>query len=469
MLVWSTQIPVIPSKTNEDLSNLCQRWILKSPHSSWTRELLPNSSLGEITTQQHANQSISIAYIKSTKACHFGFQYHWGDSENREWITEIIGYHQQQRFIVGVHLFCQTAKAGVRVSPPKKPYIVRMILDELGGDLDGNFQPTCTPHILAESQIDLAARIVTGRNTSYLPIVYLSSTWYNKPGLDAVKLAQWAGGMAHVIVEPSRSFSFLLAQKTHKMNPYDGAASIYWPEGGGTPSRFIPYHFSSETRFSSTIANILRKALAGRRPEPCVTWEYLRELLLKARIERIREEGKSNINEYIEAFDEELKLKNERTKLLEEENASLKRELSNQHNYTYGQDSGCLKTPPEHELFPGEYIDILVHALKSASQRSQNNGRVKHVLDSFIKANKESGESDRIEKQIRSIFSSSENAGKRELKALEDIGFQITEDGKHYKLVFRGDDRYTFSMAKTGSDWRGSKNWISDVTKRLFK
>ena len=43
-------------------------------------------------------------------------------------------------------------------------------------------------------------------------------------------------------------------------------------------------------------------------------------------------------------------------------------------------------------------------------------------------------------------------------KALQDFGFGIEEDGKHYRLTFFGDDRYNTTVAKTPSDARAGKN-----------
>jgi hypothetical protein len=52
--------------------------------------------------------------------------------------------------------------------------------------------------------------------------------------------------------------------------------------------------------------------------------------------------------------------------------------------------------------------------------------------------------------------------------ALGSLGFSITEDGKHYKAVFRGDPRYMFTLPKTSGDHRAGKNAASDITSTLF-
>jgi hypothetical protein len=43
-------------------------------------------------------------------------------------------------------------------------------------------------------------------------------------------------------------------------------------------------------------------------------------------------------------------------------------------------------------------------------------------------------------------------------KSLQDFGFGIEEDGKHYRMTYFGDDRYNTTVAKTPSDARAGKN-----------
>ena len=35
---------------------------------------------------------------------------------------------------------------------------------------------------------------------------------------------------------------------------------------------------------------------------------------------------------------------------------------------------------------------------------------------------------------------------------LQKFGFEITDEGKHYRLTYYGDNRYKTTLAKTGSD-----------------
>lgn len=51
---------------------------------------------------------------------------------------------------------------------------------------------------------------------------------------------------------------------------------------------------------------------------------------------------------------------------------------------------------------------------------------------------------------------------------LLELGFEITEEGKHYRLIYYGDGRYKTTIAKTGSDWREGKNIASVILKSMM-
>ena len=50
---------------------------------------------------------------------------------------------------------------------------------------------------------------------------------------------------------------------------------------------------------------------------------------------------------------------------------------------------------------------------------------------------------------------------------LVKLGFKITE-GNHYKIIYKNDNRYCFTVAKTSSDSRSNQNLRSSILKNLF-
>lgn len=52
---------------------------------------------------------------------------------------------------------------------------------------------------------------------------------------------------------------------------------------------------------------------------------------------------------------------------------------------------------------------------------------------------------------------------------LLELGFEVTEEGKHYSLTYYGDGRYKTTIAKTGSEWREGKNIASVIIKNMMQ
>jgi hypothetical protein len=431
--------------------------------------VIPDIKEDDIVSASKESHQVEIAKIKMEDGIYVGFRHQWRDAERRDWATEICGWSRSQRFLIGIHLHCQTAETGMRLPKPKKPYIVKLLLDEFGGDLDGVLEVSDSPITLQESEVDVACRLLRGELELCLPVIYASATWTNQPYFNAEDLAKWSAGMAHVVVEPSRRFSFILAKRVGKLNPYEGAVAICWPRGSGRITRISPFAFATPVRFASEVADQVRQALAGRRPDYHCTWDYLRGLIFQKRIAKLKLAGQAGIDEYTSAFDNEMRATKKQLDEAEREIGRLKCELARRVRDERISQDGLLLPGSEQDLFGGEQRDIVIRALQEAKRRVQVDGRVSEVLQSLIKKNPVRGEGERIENCIREALQNCQNLGKQQKRQLEDVGFDITDDGKHLKLIFRGDERYTFAMAKTGSDCRGMKNWISDTTKRLFK
>ena len=51
---------------------------------------------------------------------------------------------------------------------------------------------------------------------------------------------------------------------------------------------------------------------------------------------------------------------------------------------------------------------------------------------------------------------------------LGDMGFTITEDGKHYKLVYFDDPHFNTVIAKSGSDHREGKNIAALISRQML-
>ena len=76
-----------------------------------------------------------------------------------------------------------------------------------------------------------------------------------------------------------------------------------------------------------------------------------------------------------------------------------------------------------------------------------------HIIDDLIEVNPVGDGAEQLAAEIKSTFSKYTKFGATERRALEDLGFTVTESGKHVKAVYH-DERYVFSISKTPGEFR---------------
>jgi hypothetical protein len=90
------------------------------------------------------------------------------------------------------------------------------------------------------------------------------------------------------------------------------------------------------------------------------------------------------------------------------------------------------------------------------------------ILSGILQRNKVKGEGLPMLDAIgQAIKAGGDRIGRREFAVLERYGFQTVSDNKHYKLIYKDNPKYQFTIDKTASDVRTVQNTISDITKRL--
>ena len=90
------------------------------------------------------------------------------------------------------------------------------------------------------------------------------------------------------------------------------------------------------------------------------------------------------------------------------------------------------------------------------------------VLADIIQRNGFEGASEKRANTIKILLRDYRTMSGTLRQALMDLGFTVTEDGKHYRLTYYGDGRYKTTVSKTASDHREGKNIASTIIKNMF-
>lgn len=468
MIVWASEFPLQAGRNVGDVLDAARKWLVGSPHWSWTVADLEGAVEGELHSIDKWGQEVRQASIESEGAAWAGLRHSWVEDKERRWTTEIVGHESGEGLTASVRVDCQLLVAGKSLPPARKPYVVQVLLRELGGGLDGGLRVDDEPIRVLEAEVDKVARVVRGELDNRLPVVYVSVDWASQAFINPDELARWLSGMAHVLVEPSRMFSFQLARNADRANAYGGAVSIYWPEGVARQTRYLPRRYSAGKQMQVDVAARIQSALAQIQPTSECTWSFLREVVSKARIAQLDKEGSTELEQWIEAFSEEGAAKDQQIEDLRRELGRLRADLWRYEQGSTGDGEGLLAAGEEQEFYAGEAMDALLHTLRIGRNSLLDDGRRRHIVDSVLSANEPSGMEDDFEEALKNSLTTMKSFGAAERAALQDLGFVLEEGGKHIRAEYRGDGRYAFTIQKTGSDHRAGRNLIGEIRRKLF-
>ena len=467
MLSFCTEFPVDSKTTLDDFLGEIQDWVLCSPHTLLQPDDLKDFSSNDSFYAENANQRLRGQRVCSGSEEAVSFQNTVVDGD-LEWSTLIVFSKHPTDCWVSVRTSVESAHPIVRLPPAKKPRIVRNLLDNIGGAKDGLLRVSSEPHLLTNNDIVTASKLIMGTAGCWLPVVYISCGFHGEHPIDANALASDLSGMAHVVVEPNRPFSRRLQIEVKSANSYGGSIGVYWPNATGRRSFFVGSLFEDSSDLKRAIVDEVRAALLNRRPMYRATLAAVDEVASRTKLEALKASGSQGLDEYIANFDRELKAKDDRLVDSEKEISRLQSEIRKYEADTSVGRTLSIGLGDEQDLYAGEIAGFVLDALVDSNQRVQVDSRRAHVISSLLSANTKDEKAAGLRDELKEILRDYSSMTKAKKAAIEGMGFSITEDGKHHKLVFQGDDRYTFALPKSGSDRRGGLNSASDISKRLF-
>ena len=101
-------------------------------------------------------------------------------------------------------------------------------------------------------------------------------------------------------------------------------------------------------------------------------------------------------------------------------------------------------------------------------QNIQNGTRKKHIIQDIIQQNIGENILNHKRDEVKRLLTNYNGLNGKLKQDLKQLGFSVSDDGKHYKLTYFNDNRYTITMAKTPSDGRAGKNNVSEINKKVF-
>ena len=484
MPVFSTKIPLAKETTKKDILNLCRRWIGESKHYQFGKIVFDPESEDDYTlNEENGHSTICIRTYRDDKKDIMIFRLI--NPQPREmWINDCIFCDDGKKKTVIVLL--DRKQTGFAIEDhwqPKKPYLVKLLVKSGLCSIDAGMEIS---EKVLEGDVNICSAIMTGTHNNTLPVVYVSLDSESLTLINCDYLAKRLSGVAHVIKERDPNASRELNEKTNKNNPFDGYVGVFFP---GSPycRKFGSEFYDSVKDMEHDIFDYVNGTLNNEANFYQYTFE--RVLGMKQR-KKLREALKrenlasNDLNEFMDSFDGEfenlnsqisnLQMKNEELSGKNEElfrqNSSLDAQLQSYKQYvesTKNQKKSVLVSGDENEFYPGEASDLLLSILSQVKNNYPDDSHAYMLIDSILSANKNTEINKQMLESLRTIMYSGQDLNKSSKADLRRLGFTITEDGTHYKLRYKDDNRFQFSMSKTSSDIRAFKNLFSELSSRL--
>ncbi len=465
MQTFFTEFPVDGKHSSADFFVAVKEWILSSPNTALTEQHLQKMTHNVEDLMQINTEQVESLCLRQTTEDMAAVRYTKTDI-HVEWSTSVVFSKQGNLAWVSVKIEWTALTPARKTLLAKKPSLIKMLLKHLGYGSDGEIKLTDLPLELGLDQVAFAKRCHQGKARVRLPMVYVNTY---KHWVDSERLAHDLVGMAHVVLQANPT----LTQQMH--NHDDAPVHLHWPDGDGHVSRsfFIGHGgYDSHEELERAVIKEIQSTLSTRRPYLSGDWGSVQQALSKQKYVELAEQNTKNLEEFTETFDSETQEKDSRIASDAKEILRLQSELKKYQHLQMGENGSLpnvsLKRGKELDLYDNELHGLVVDALKAAHKNSASGSRRHALLTELIAANPSTGEAERLRDLVRKMLKDYRNMDSKTEKTLKEIGFSMTESGKHYKIVFKNDGRYTHSMPKSGSDTHGGMNLASEIIGRIF-
>ncbi len=476
MLLFSTVLNIKNTVTKEQFIELVAEWnssnpreVNRIPDVKWNgeKEIRFGSISLWMEIRDWPDRSITAVRYEKTEA------------DGIVWDTDYILNLEERK--LAVQLDRSYKEEALRFSPEfATPHFITLLIQNGFLEDDGNIPVLRTPVYINGTNAGMLADVISGSSECQLPVVFVSKLTDGRDPLDAAWLASRLKGAAHILVQENISDGYAIRTACEGRNEYHGAVGIHFPNRSKGRKRILYKDMGDGGKFmlEKTISCVIRY-MNSLQTETMYTWQgtanamlndsLARQVKKRKDAEAAKQKAENETEEIYGIFGEDINKLSRQIEELARTNEALK--LENQglrSRLNRMDDVPVLVMGDEQDLYPGEVKELVLSALEKYLEGIKGKTRRRDVISGLIENNGYQHITKKRSETVRNTLKDYTSLTGPVRKALTDLGFKISEDGKHYKLVYYGDGRYWLSLAKTPSDSRGGKNVVSEIINKML-
>ena len=475
MTQFATEFPVSALPSRATFVAQVIAWLRGTNYSKILDKHQDADLEGEMAYLRASNgEELRIREYSGNNWLAFGFRYDFPDDDGRLWRSEAVLRSEKKGNKNGIMRFrtqCIARRTGARLDIPRKPYLIKALLTDGWGGNDGVLTVTDQPTWLVDdyASLDLAEAISRGQASLHLPVIYVSATGESEWVLttrEIEKLAYNLGGIAHVVAEPTRQFSFQLRDRTDGENVYGGSLGIALPGHGIMRRLYLGWRLLNNADLINSVQSTTA-ALQSQMPYVGWDWTELQEQALRK--QRERERSRLTEKEVEQLYLEEIENLRERVQELDRQIKSRPLPEAPDDDAVIARFLSARIGP---EIYPGEFLDRLRSAAALAYTAADQNGldrRSRMVFDSITRKLQPSAALHELLEDLKRATKDPKRVATELASLLGRHGYNEKSDNKHVKL--EGREGYaglnSIVVPKTPSDHRGLTNLRKQVENAL--
>lgn len=360
------------------------------------------------------------------------------------------------------------------------PLFISYLIDHGYLRKDGELKVDKRPVYITGDNLDCFAAAISGRAKVQRPIVFVSKTAENKDPVDVNLLASRLKGAAHVFVQEDRETNKDLRIICNEENAYNGAIGIYYPNEVLGHKRFMYRDIAGiDNILLDRVLNYVLQFGKLQLVDKLYSWQgvnnaILNESLVKQmeelqKAEHAKAEAQNEVADVYATLDEELQELQQKVEKLTRRNEALLYENQGlAARLSQNNSAPLLFRGDEEEAYQGEIKDLVLSCLADAAGNAEDGSRRKDVLTDIVQSNEYQRLAEEKRQQLKRILRGYKSVSATMKQELMNLGFEISEEGKHYKLTYHGDTRYVLALAKTPSDHKTGDNMVADISRKVF-
>lgn len=476
MLLFSTLLEINDKMTKDAFIQLVLEWNQGSPYEE---NIIQGIDWHGERNVRYGTDSLWLAIEEYRNQNIIAVRYEKTETDGVVWDTDYVMNFNDMK--MSIQLDRSYLEEALAIDPSfSTPHFITLLIEHDYLKDDGILPILRKPVFIKKDNVELLTDVINEDVKYRLPVVYISKTYYGEAPVDIWKLSARLKGVAHVLVQADPRLNSKIRRLCNDNNEFYGAIGIYFPNAAFGHKKYLyrAYEGIDVALFEKVIRSVIQYSNA-QMMDKLYTWQGVSNALLRdqlssigaellaAESEKIRVAAEAD--ELIESVDEDIQKLQKQVEDLTHANEVLTYENQGLRAKMNSMDvKPMLFLGEEEEFFQDEIKAMLLDALKYALTKYESQPRRKDVLQDIIKSNDCRRRADERAEQLKSLLKGYKTMSASMKRTLQDMGFVITEEGKHYKLKYYGDGRYMTTLAKTPSDNRSGINIALEIIKDMF-